>query len=220
MNNADQTEKNADGKGMEDTGQKGKRGRSRGRKRGKPTKEQLIRELQRQCYRRSYMRILRSTVGALVIVAATAILVAVMLLPVLQIYGTSMTETLNNGDIVVSFKGSDFKSGDVIAFYYNNKILVKRVIATSGDWIDIDEEGTVTVNWQTIEEPYVKEKAKGECNIELPYQIPDGKVFVMGDHRSTSIDSRNTAVGCVADEQVVGRIVFRIWPITGLGTVN
>lgn len=220
MNNADQTEKNADGKGMEDTGQKGKRGRSRGRKRGKPTKEQLIRELQRQRYRRSYMRILRSTVGALVIVAATAILVAVMLLPVLQIYGTSMTETLNNGDIVVSFKGSDFKSGDVIAFYYNNKILVKRVIATSGDWIDIDEEGTVTVNWQTIEEPYVKEKAKGECNIELPYQIPDGKVFVMGDHRSTSIDSRNTAVGCVADEQVVGRIVFRIWPITGLGTVN
>lgn len=199
---------------------KEKRGRSRGKKKGLPTREQLEKELQRQNYKRSYMRILRSTIGALLIVASIAILVSVMLLPVLQIYGTSMTETLNNGDIVVSLKGSDFKTGDVIAFYYNNKILVKRVIATSGDWIDIDEEGTVTVNWQTIEEPYVNEKAKGECNIELPYQIPDGKVFVMGDHRATSIDSRNTAVGCVADEQVVGRIVFRVWPLSGLGTVE
>lgn len=217
MNKTGQKENEA-AAGNEEPGKRRRRGRSR--KRERPTREQLTAELKRQNYRKSYWRIFRSTVGGLLIVAAAAILVAVMLLPVLQIYGTSMTETLNNGDIVVSVKGSDFETGDVIAFYYNNKILVKRVIASAGDWIDIDEDGTVTVNWQTIDEPYVNEKAKGECNIELPYQVPDGKVFVMGDHRTTSIDSRNTAVGCVADEQIVGRIVFRIWPLSGLGTVN
>ncbi len=190
------------------------------KKRDLPSTEQLERELKRTNYRRSYWGVLRSTVGILVIVAAVSILVAVMLLPVLQIYGTSMTDTLDNGDIVVALKGSGFETGDVIAFYYNNKILIKRVVATSGDWVDIDDEGTVTVNRQTITEPYVKEKAKGECNIELPYQVPEGKVFVMGDHRATSIDSRNTAVGCVADEQVVGRVVFRIWPFGEIGTVK
>ena len=217
MNKTGQKENEAAAR-SEEPGKRHRRGRSR--KRERPTKEQLTAELKRQNYRNSYWRIFRSTVGGLLIVAAVAILVAVMLLPVLQIYGTSMTETLNTGDVVVSVKGSDFETGDVIAFYYNNKILVKRVIAAAGDWIDIDEDGTVTVNWQTVDEPYVNEKAKGECNIELPYQVPDGKVFVMGDHRATSIDSRNTAVGCVADEQIVGRIVFRIWPLTGLGTVN
>lgn len=131
-----------------------------------------------------------------------------------------MTPTLEDGDIVVSMKGSDFEPGDVIAFYYNNKILVKRVIAGPGDWVDIDKDGNVTVNGQALEEPYLQEKALGDCNIKLPYQVPDSRLFVMGDHRSVSVDSRNTAVGCVAQEQIVGRLVFRIWPLNGMGALR
>ena len=156
----------------------------------------------------------------LVTVAAVAILVATLWLPVLQIYGNSMTPTLHNGDIVVSMKSSEFEQGDVVAFYYNNKILVKRVLAESGDWVDITEDGTIYVNGIMLEEPYLADKSFGDTNIELPYQVPDGKLFVVGDHRSTSVDSRNTAVGCVAQEQVVGKIAFRIWPIQAIGTMN
>ena len=164
---------------------------------------------------------LRSTVFTLVVVAATAVLVAVLLLPVLRIYGKSMHGTLDSGDIVVSFKGSDFRTGEIIAFYYNNNILVKRVIAQAGDWVDLDENGNVYVNNQLLEESYLPSNAKayGETNIELPYQVPEGKIFVMGDNREVSIDSRNTSIGCVAQEQIVGRIVFRLWPMQGFGTV-
>ncbi|MGM9526545.1 MAG: signal peptidase I [Peptococcaceae bacterium] len=185
-----------------------------------PTVAQLEHELKRVRYQSRYGRVLRSTVFSLVVVAAVAVLVAVLFLPVLQIYGHSMTPTLEDGDIVVSIKGSDFEPGDVIAFYYNNKILVKRVIAGPGDWVDIDKDGNVTVNGQALEEPYLQEKALGDCNIELPYQVPDSRLFVMGDHRSVSVDSRNTAVGCVAQEQIVGRLVFRIWPLNGLGALR
>jgi len=139
---------------------------------------------------------------------------------VLRIYGTSMTPTLSEGNIVLSLKGSSFKTGDVIALYYNNKILVKRVIANSGDWVDIDQEGNVFVNGQLLDEPYLTEKAFGECDIKLPYQVPESRVFVMGDHRSTSVDSRSTAIGCVSEEQIVGKIVFRVWPINELGGVG
>ena len=185
-----------------------------------PTVAQLEHELKRVRYQSRYGRVLRSTVFSLVVVAAVAVLVAVLLLPVLQIYGHSMTPTLEDGDIVVSIKGSDFEPGDVIAFYYNNKILVKRVIAGPGDWVDIDKDGNVTVNGQALEEPYLQEKALGDCNIKLPYQVPDSRLFVMGDHRSVSVDSRNTAVGCVAQEQIVGRLVFRIWPLSGMGALH
>lgn len=185
-----------------------------------PSVEQVQREKQRLCYKKRYRRTLRSTVAILVVVAAIAILVATLWMPVLQIYGTSMTPTLSDGDILFTVKTSDFSHGDVIAFYYNNKILVKRVIAVAGDWVDIEEDGTVYVNNQPLAEPYLSEKSYGDTNIELPYQVPDGRLFVMGDHRATSVDSRNTAVGCVSREQIVGRILFRVWPFSGFGSVR
>ena len=146
-----------------------------------------------------------------------SVLIATIWMPVLQIYGTSMKPTLEEGDIVVSLKGSDFESGDLIAFYFGNKILVKRCIAGPGQWVDIDEEGFVYVDGKLIDEPYLKEKALGDCNIKLPYQVPASRYFCMGDHRSTSVDSRNTAVGCVSEEQIVGKIVFRVWPLPNFG---
>ncbi|MGM9586341.1 MAG: signal peptidase I [Candidatus Limivicinus sp.] len=185
-----------------------------------PATEQLEAELAREKYKHRYHSVLRSTIYTLVIVAAVAVLTATLWLPVLQIYGSSMTPTLQDGEIVFSVKTSKFEPGDVVAFYYNNKILIKRVICGPADWVNIDEDGTVYVNGTVLDEPYLAEKALGDCNIELPYQVPDGKVFVMGDHRSTSVDSRNTAVGCVAQEQIVGKIIFRIWPLNRLGIVG
>lgn len=186
----------------------------------KPSVEQLEKELKREKYRKSYSNVLRSTIFTLVTVAAIAILISMLLMPVLQIFGTSMTPCLTDGDVVVTLKGTTARSGDVLAFYYNNKILVKRVIAFAGDWVDIDQEGNVYVNGVMLNEPYVSEKSYGYCNIELPYQVPDGRIFVLGDHRATSTDSRSTAVGCVADEQIVGRVLLRVWPFDSFGTVE
>ena len=185
-----------------------------------PSAEQLEAELKREKYKRRYHSVLRSTIYTLITVAAIAVLVATLWLPVLQIYGSSMTPTLQDGEIIFSVKTADLEPGDIVAFYYNNKILVKRVICGPGDWVNIDEDGTVYVNEVRLKESYLAEKALGDCNIELPYQVPDGKIFVMGDHRSTSVDSRNTAVGCVAQEQIVGKIIFRIWPLNRLGDVD
>ena len=185
-----------------------------------PATEQLEEELKREKYKHRYRSVLRSTVYTLVIVAAVAVLTATLWLPVLQIYGSSMTPTLQDGEIIFTVKTSKFEPGDVIAFYYNTKILVKRVICGPADWVNIDGDGTVYVNGTELDEPYLTERALGDCNIQLPYQVPDGKVFVMGDHRSTSVDSRNTAVGCVAQEQIVGKIIFRIWPLNRLGIVG
>lgn len=186
----------------------------------RPTRDQVAEELRRERYKRRYRSAVTSTVYTLITVAAAAVLVATLLLPVLRIYGTSMTPTLNNGQIVVSVKSGELEPGDVVAFYYNNKILIKRVICGSGDWVDIQRDGTVLVNGQVQDEPYLTEKALGTCDIELPYQVPDGRVFVMGDHRETSVDSRSTSVGCVAQEQIVGRIFFRVWPLNEFGFVD
>lgn len=185
-----------------------------------PSVEVLEAELKKEQYKSNYSRVLKNTVFSLLVVAAVAVLIAVLLLPVLQISGTSMTETLQDEDIVVAVNGSSYRTGDVIAFYYNNNILIKRVIASAGDWVDIDDEGNVFVNEEQLDEPYISEKALGECNIDLPYQVPDGKCFVMGDHRAVSIDSRNKSIGCVSNDMVVGKILFRVWPLSGLGIVD
>lgn len=184
-----------------------------------PTAKQLSDEIRNISYRKKFRRTLFSTINSLIVVAAVAVLVSMLFLPVLRVTGTSMTPTMMNNELVICSKWSNYKKGDIIAFYYNNKILLKRVIGLPGDWIDIREDGTVYLNDQKLEEPYVDEKAFGECDIKLPYQVPESKIFVMGDHRSTSIDSRSTSVGCVAEEYIIGRVIFRIWPWERIGTV-
>ena len=181
-----------------------------------PDVELLKKELDRVNYKTKYRSVLKSTIFMLVVVAAIAVLIATTWLPVLQIYGSSMTPTLNEGEVVVSVKGSSFEQGDLIAFYYGNKILVKRCIATPGQWVDIDEDGNVYVDGNRLNESYVKEKAFGDCDIKLPYQVPEDRYFCMGDHRETSVDSRNSSVGCISEEQIIGRIFFRIWPLNDL----
>ena len=185
-----------------------------------PDLSELKKELNREKYKHRFAGVLRSTVGTLVVIAAFAILVATLWLPVLQIYGSSMTPTLEEGQIVVSVKGSEFKRGDLVAFYIGNKLLVKRVIAGPMDTVVIDEYGTVYVNNEELDEPYISDKALGECDLEFPYQIPDSRYFLMGDHRSVSVASRSSSVGCVAEEQIVGKITFCVWPLSDFGELN
>jgi signal peptidase I len=185
-----------------------------------PSIEMLEGELKQTQYKTRYGRVLRSTIFSLLVVAAVAVIIAVLLMPVLQISGNSMEDTLSDGDLVIALNNGKFKTGEVIGFYFNNGILVKRVIATSGDWVDIDIEGTVYVNGVRLDEPYISEKALGECNITLPYQVPDGKCFVMGDHRANSIDSRTTTVGCISGDKIVGKLLLRFWPLRSFGLIR
>ena len=177
-------------------------------------------ELQRVQRKQRFNRVMRSTIGVILVAAALSFLVATLWMPVLQTYGSSMTPTLQDGEILVSVKSSEFQCGDIIAFYYNNKILIKRVIAGPTDWVEITEDGSVYVNGNLLDEPYILEKAYGDCDITFPYQVPDGRYFVLGDHRSASSDSRHSTVCCVAAEQIVGKLVFRVWPLSGFGKVG
>lgn len=185
-----------------------------------PTIEQLEKELKRENKKHQFFHTLRNTVFLLIVASSVVALLVTMFMPVLRIYGTSMEPLLESGDVVITIKSDKFETGDVIAFLYNNKILVKRVIATEGQWVEIDEEGNVMVDDVILDEPYLQDKAKGDGDIEFPYQVPDGRVFVMGDHRSVSVDSRNSVVGCIADEQIVGKAELIIWPLTRVKTLN
>lgn len=182
--------------------------------------EDIEKELKREQYKKRYRTSLKNTFFTLVAVAAIAVLVATLWLPVLQIYGGSMTPSLEDGEIVVSTKSREFKSGDIVAFYYNNKVLIKRVIATSGKWVDIKEDGTVFVDGAELYEPYITEKALGNCDLEFPYQVPENKIFAMGDHRIVSLDSRHSVIGCISEEDIIGKIVFRVWPIEKIGPLR
>ena len=185
-----------------------------------PSVRQLEEELKREKYRGRYKRLLRGTVSTVLVVIAAAVLISNLLLPILRIYGSSMSPTLVNGNIVTALRGGSYERGDIVAFYYNDKILVKRIVGLPGEVIDIDEEGSVSVDGEPLDEPYLDEKALGECDIKLPYQVPEGRYFVMGDNRSVSSDSRSSQVGCVAEEQVIGKLIFRLWPLDGFGTVE
>lgn len=185
-----------------------------------PSVELMQAELKRVKYRSRFSRVMRSTLYILIVVAAVAVLVATLWMPVLQIHGDSMTPNVSNGDIIVTVKTNELKRGDVVAFYYNNKVLVKRVVALPGDWVDIREDGTVYINSVPQEEPYVTEKALGYCDIAFPYQVAADVYFVLGDHRSVSVDSRSSVIGCVAKDQIVGKIAFRVWPLADMGLIS
>ena len=183
-----------------------------------PTAEQLDSEVKQVRYHKDFMKVLKNTVSSLIVVASVAVLVAMLLLPVLRVTGSSMSPTLKNDELVICSKRSNFKSGDMVAFYYNNKILLKRVIGIEGDIIDIKEDGTVYVNGTELDESYVNEKSLGICDIKLPYQVPDNRIFVMGDNRTGSTDSR--VFGCIPLSKVEGRVKYRIWPLNRFGKID
>lgn len=185
-----------------------------------PGTAEIEQELKREQYKSRYKKTLKSTIFALITAAAVAVLVATLWLPVLQIFGASMTPTLEEGQIVVSVKVDAMEPGDIVAFYYGNKVLIKRYIAGPGSWVEIQEDGTVLIDGEILEEPYLTEKSLGICDLEFPYQVPDGTYFLMGDQRETSVDSRHSSVGCIAEDEIVGKIVYRVWPMDAFGTVK
>ena len=185
-----------------------------------PTLKQLQEELEREKYRGRYRQTLRSTVYILIVVAAIAVLLATLFFPVFRIYGMSMSPTVKEGEIVLSVKDAKFDCGNIVVLSFNNKLLVKRVIAGPGQWVDIDIDGNVYVDGVMIDEPYLTDKKRGDCTIELPYQVPESRYFVMGDNRSTSQDSRNIVIGCIDEEQIIGRVLLRVWPFDRFGTIT
>ena len=172
--------------------------------------------IRREAY---YWRSLRDTVAVLVVVAAVAVLIATLFLPILQISGDSMSPTLEHDEIVVLLKTKDFDRGDLIGFYYQGKILLKRVVALPEDEVVIDAEGNVYVNGGLLEEPYVTEKGLGDCDQEFPFRVPGTSYFVLGDKRSNSVDSRSTVIGAISREDIIGKVFVRVWPFSKFGLI-
>ena len=185
-----------------------------------PTTAEVEAERERLAYRSRYTRVLRSTIYALLVAAAVAVLLATLFLPVLQVSGDSMNPTLQDRDIIVLVKTDHMKTGDLCGFYWQNKLLLKRIIGLPGDIIPLDEDGVVTVNGEVLDEPYVDELALGECDIKFPYQVPENRYFVLGDHRATSIDSRSSVIGCVEKSQIVGKVFLRVWPLSSFSLIR
>lgn len=185
-----------------------------------PTTAEVEAERERLAYRSRYARVLRSTIYALLVVAAVAVLLATLFLPVLQVSGDSMNPTLQDRDIIVLVKTDHMKTGDLCGFYWQNKLLLKRIIGLPGDIITLDEDGVVTVNGEVLDEPYVDELALGECDLKFPYQVPENRYFVLGDHRATSIDSRSSVIGCVEKSQIVGKVFLRVWPLSSFSLIR
>ncbi|MBQ2795834.1 MAG: signal peptidase I [Oscillospiraceae bacterium] len=185
-----------------------------------PNSAEVEKELKREKYKLRYKKTLKSTVFALITASAAAVLIATLWLPVLQIFGSSMTPTLQEGEVVLSVKTDNLEPGDIVAFYYGNKVLIKRYIAGPGSWVNILEDGTVFVDDALLVEPYVSERSLGICDLEFPYQVPEDTYFLVGDHRSTSVDSRHSSVGCISEDQIVGKIVYRVWPFEVFGTIE
>ena len=181
-----------------------------------PTKRQVETERKRYRRQKAYNKALGGTIYVLTIVAAVAVLIATLVLPVLQIEGTSMEPTLSNGDIVLLTKTTRFDHGDLCGFTWNNKLLIKRVIGLPGDWIEMDTDGNIYLNGEKLDEPYVQQKNFGECDLEFPFQVPQEQYFVVGDMRESSIDSRNTLIGCIPKDQIVGKVFFRVWPFQNI----
>ena len=185
-----------------------------------PSVQLLEAELKREKYRGRYKRLLRGTVSTVLVVIAAVVLISNLLLPILHIYGSSMSPTLTNGDIVAAMRYGSYERGDIVAFYYNEQILVKRIIGLPGEMVDIDADGNVSIDGEPLDEPYLTEKSLGECDIELPYQVPEGRYFVMGDNRGVSSDSRSSQVGCIAEERIIGEVIFTLWPLSEFGTIE
>ena len=184
------------------------------------TSNEVEKELKRVNYQSRYIKILKSTIVTLVVVAAIATIIASFFLSVLEINGSSMSPTLKQGQMVVAYKDKKIERGEIIAFYHGNKILIKRVIANQGDFVNIDSDGNVYVDGKLVLEPYISKKSLGNCNIKFPYQVPDGHYFVLGDNRDTSIDSRNSVIGVIAKEDILGKVLISIWPINKMGRVK
>lgn len=184
------------------------------------TIKEIEQELKRETYKSKYKKVFMSTIYTLVIVASISALIATLVMPVLQISGSSMNPTIHEGDIVLTIKTKTIKSKDIIAFYYGNKILVKRVIAEPGSWVNITEDGNIYINEELLDEPYIEIKSLGNIDIEFPYQVPEDSYFVLGDEREKSIDSRNSIIGSISKKEIIGKVIFRVWPIKQIGILN
>ena len=187
---------------------------------GIPSAEEVEAERKHLAYKRQYGKVLRSTIGALIVTAAVAVLLATLLFPVLQVSGDSMEPTLENNDLILLVKGNHYETGDLCSFSWQNKLLIKRIIGGPGDVVDINANGVVSVNGEELHEPYVDELALGECDITFPYQVPENRYFVLGDHRNVSVDSRKREIGCVEKEQLVGKVFMRIWPLNEITLIK